>query len=281
MDRAHDVHNFGAIGRHLQRNADEDQYGKERGGHVRHYPVADENTTLYDSLRYRVAHISRNRRRLSQLPMKAVPWWALAAACAAPILLIGGFLFAATLQPPSYDAVRDTISQLAKQGATDSWIMTIALAGVGVCYMLTALGLRPAYPAGRVLLAGGGVATLLIALFRQPRHGYSVSHELAVIAAAVTCCTWPAFGWRRLHPPLLLARTPGLLAAGVSLALAAWYGLESHGALLGIAERCAAAAPPLWLLAVVVTTRHVLAQTNRGGESWRTIPAGENPAGET
>ena len=39
----------------------------------------------------------------------------------------------------------------------------------------------------RGLLATGGLTTLLIALFRQPRHGYSLGHELAVIAAALIC----------------------------------------------------------------------------------------------
>ena len=187
--------------------------------------------------------------------MRAVPWWVVAAACAAPVLLIGGFCVATALQPSSYDPVRDTISELAGQGATDSWVMTSALAGVGFCFLLAAFGLRSAGSVGRVLLAGGGVAVLLIAVFRQPHRGYSLPHELAVIAAGLTCCTWPVFASHRRHPALLLTRTPSIAAAGVSLGLAAWYSLESHGASLGLAERCAAAAPPLWLLAVAVTAR--------------------------
>lgn len=192
--------------------------------------------------------------------MKAIPWWAVAAASASPVLLIGGFFVATAMQPASYNPVRDTISELAWPAATDSWVMTSALAGVGLCYLLAALGLHPARGVGRVLLAGGGLATLLIAVLRQPRHGYSLAHELAVIAAAVTCCIWPVFASHRRHPAPLLTRPPSFAAAGVSLGLAAWYALESHGALLGLAERCAAAAPPLWLLAVVVTTRRALAQ---------------------
>lgn len=192
--------------------------------------------------------------------MKAIPWWTVAAASACPVLLIGGFFVATALQPASYDPVRDTISELAGRGATDWWVMTSALAGVGACYLIAALGLEPARDAGRVLLASGGVATLLIAVFRQPRHGYSLLHELAVIATVATCCTWPVFASRRHHPAPLLTRIPSFAAAGVSLGLAAWYGLESHGALLGVAERCAAAAPPLWLLAVVVTTRQTIAR---------------------
>lgn len=187
--------------------------------------------------------------------MRAIPWWGVAAAIAAPVLLIGGFLVATAIQPASYNPVSDTISELAERGATDSWVMTSALAGLGLCYLLAALGLQPARGFGRIVLASGGVATLSIAVFRSPRHGYSNAHELAVIAAVVTCCTWPVFASRRVHPALLLTRTPSYAAAGVSLGLVAWYALESHGAMLGIAERCAAAMPPLWLLAVVVTAR--------------------------
>jgi len=192
--------------------------------------------------------------------VKAIPWWTVAAAGTAPALLIGGFFVATAMQPASYNPVRDTISELAERGATDSWMMTSALVGLGLCFLVAALGLQPARRLGRVLLAGGGVATLLIAVFSEPPHGYSFAHELAVIAATLTCCTWPVLASHRLHPALLLTRIPSLAAAGVSLGLAAWYALESHGALVGLAERCAAAAPPLWLLAVVVTTRRALTQ---------------------
>ncbi|HLJ08076.1 MAG TPA: DUF998 domain-containing protein, partial [Acidimicrobiia bacterium] len=87
--------------------------------------------------------------------VKAIPWWAVAGAVACPILLIGGFSVAAELQPPFYDPVRNTISELASQGATDSWVMTSALAGVGLCYLVVAIGLWPARSAGRVVLACG------------------------------------------------------------------------------------------------------------------------------
>lgn len=186
--------------------------------------------------------------------MKPIRWWAVVAASASPVLLISGYFVASALQPASYDPIRDTISQLASPGAADSWVMTSALAGVGLCVLVAALGLQPARGFGRITLASGGVATLLVAVFRQPRHGYSLAHELAVIAVAVTCCTWPVFASHRRHPAPLLTRIPSLAAAGVSLGLAAWYALEGHGALLGLAERCAVAAPALWLLAVAVTT---------------------------
>jgi hypothetical membrane protein len=200
--------------------------------------------------------------------VKAIPWWAVGAALAAPVLLIGGFSVATAIQPASYDPVRDTISALAADGATDSWVMTSALAGVGLCYLITALGLRPARRAGRLLLACGGVATLGIAAFRQPHDGYSLLHEFAVIAAALTCCTWPLFASQRLHPASLLTRAPSIAATGVLLGLVAWYALEAHGALLGVAERCAAAAVPLWMLAVVVTSRRAFTRRATSDNRW-------------
>ena len=48
---------------------------------------------------------------------------------------------------------------------------------------------------------------------------------------------------------------PELRGRGVSLGLAAWYALESHGALLGLAERCRGHGAPLWLFAVAVHAR--------------------------
>jgi hypothetical membrane protein len=199
--------------------------------------------------------------------VKPIPWWAVGAATAAPVLLVGGFLVAAAIQPASYNPVRDTISELAEQGATDWWLMTAALVGVGFCYVLAALGLQPAGRAGRVLLATGGIAVLSIAAFRQPDRGYSLPHELAVIGAALTCCTWPVFASRRRPAAFLLARATSTVAVGVSLGLATWYTLESNGPLLGLAERCAATVPPLWLLTVVVTTRHTLNHSPLGDRS--------------
>jgi hypothetical membrane protein len=187
--------------------------------------------------------------------VKAIPWWVVVVGGAAPVLLIGGVFIATAIQPASYDPLRDTISELAGRGATDPWVMTSALVGVGFSYLFAALGLQPAGSVSRVLLAGGGVAVLSIAVFRQPQRGYSIPHELAVIAAALTCCTWPAFASHRRQPALLLTRAPSLAATGVSVVLVAWYALESRGALLGLAERCAAAAPALWLLAVTISAR--------------------------
>ena len=181
------------------------------------------------------------------------------AAGAAPVLLVCGFLVAAALQATSYDPIRDTISSLAARGATDPWAMTAGLIAVGICYLLTAFGLRPARHAGRAALAGGGVATLLIAAFPTPLHGYSRSHALAVIAASTTMCAWPVMAAHRRHRARVLTIPPNAGATAVTFGLMMWFAFEIHGGELGLAERCAAVAPALWLFPVVFMTRRAVA----------------------
>src|SRR5579872_3181784 len=97
-----------------------------------------------------------------------IPLWAVASAAAAPVLLSGGLALAEARQPPGYSAVRDTISALAGLGATDRWVMTAALAGLGACHVVTAAGLRPAGVPARLVLAAGGFGTLAVAAYPQP-----------------------------------------------------------------------------------------------------------------
>ncbi|MGO9054087.1 MAG: DUF998 domain-containing protein, partial [Streptosporangiaceae bacterium] len=76
--------------------------------------------------------------------MRGVPWWGVVSSAAAPVLLVGGWTVAARLQPGSFNAVASTISSLAARGAADRWVMTLALAGAGACYVVTGLALRSA-----------------------------------------------------------------------------------------------------------------------------------------
>ena len=71
-------------------------------------------------------------------PGPAAARWAVASAALSPVATIGGWLVAEALQPPSYSPLRSTISGLAGLGATDRWIMTIALLMVGACHFATA-----------------------------------------------------------------------------------------------------------------------------------------------
>lgn len=188
-------------------------------------------------------------------PPPEVPWWALASAGTAPLLLVGGFTIAASRQPSGFDSVRDTISSLAASGATDRWIMTTALAGLGACYAATGFGLRPAGPVGRTMLVGGGLATVLVAAFPQPAHGNAVSHTIAATVAFTTLGAWPVFAARRRTAVPLLTRRASVTATVAMFGLLLWFVLEANGSHRGLAERSAALAEALWPLFVVVSSR--------------------------
>lgn len=188
--------------------------------------------------------------------MRIVPRWAVLSAVSAPVLLIGGWELAAAHQPGGFDPVRETISALAAQGATDRWIMTTGLAGVGVCHLVTALGLRPAGAAGRLLLAAGGAATVAVATFPQPATGNSSAHIAAAAVAFPALSLWPALAWRR-GATASPGRGASLTAAAVLLGALGWFGFEflTDGTRIGLSERVLAGAQALWPLAAVLLAR--------------------------
>ncbi len=187
--------------------------------------------------------------------MNRIPWWAVGSATAAPVVLGVGLTLAQSRQPSGYDPIRDTISALASHGAADRWVMTSALAGLGVCHIITAAGLRPARASGRMVFAGGGVATVMVAVFAQPAHGSSRAHTAAATVALTALAVWPLFAARRGLGAPLLTRPVSAAASVVLLGLVTWFAADLHGGLRGLAERVAVGAEALWPLAVVITTR--------------------------
>ncbi len=198
-----------------------------------------------------------------------VPWWAVLSASCAPVFLIGGWTLAASKQPPGYDPLVATISALAARGATDRWVMTSALAGLGACHVVTALGLRVAAPAGRATLALGGIATALVAVFPQPVTGTSPKHAAAATVAFAALAVWPALSTKRkagtppgLRPAVALGATVLLVGLSVWLTLA----LRSDTR-VGLAERVLAGGEALWPLAVTLSARRY--RRSRESRSWR------------
>src|ERR1022692_3843035 len=170
--------------------------------------------------------------------MRTVPWWGVISSAAAPVLLVGGWTIAAALQPGHFDSVTSTISALAGYGATDRWVMTLGLAGLGVCHACTGLALRPAAIAGRLLLMVGGLAGLVVAANPLPAGGgTSTPHG---VAAAIS------FTGQGLSP-----------AGAVLFCLLGWFAaeLQGGGGLVGLTERLLAGAEAVWPLAVVLSAR--------------------------
>ena len=164
---------------------------------------------------------------------------------------------AAQRQPEGYDSMVATISSLAARDATDRWLMTVALLGVGVCHGVTASGLRRAAPAGRVVLGLGGVATVLVAVFPLPAAGAAPAHAVAAGVAFGALAVWPALAWRRGgRAPAALRPVVSVAAAVALLGLVAWFGVTlSTGGRVGLAERVAAGAQACWPLVVVLSSR--------------------------
>lgn len=185
------------------------------------------------------------------------PWWALLSATLAPIALVGGWTVAAHRQPATYDVTRDTISALAARGAADRWIMTLGLLVLGACHIVTALGLRVAHPAGRAMLAAGGVGTLVVAAAPEPAHGSSRIHVVAALIAFVLLSVWAVAGTGRDRGGPLAGRL-GSTATGVLLALLLLFGISTaDDSLVGVSERVLAGAQALWPLTAVLVARRV------------------------
>ena len=102
--------------------------------------------------------VGRQPRSPTVVVVPGVRWWGVVSSVVAPVLLVVGWTVAAGLQPRSFNAVTDTISSLAAEGAADQWVMTLALLVVGACDVITGLALRPAASPGRLGLVAAGVA---------------------------------------------------------------------------------------------------------------------------
>ena len=188
--------------------------------------------------------------------MQGVPWWGLVSSAAAPILMVGGWTAAADLQP-RFDPMSETVSSLAAPGATDRWVMTLTFVVVGLCYVVTALALRPARTVGRLILTAGAVAGMLVAVNPEhPGDPYPWPHIICASIGLAGVATWPAGAWRRGHA-VPWALRPAVAAAAVAalLALIAWFAVElvTGSGQTGLAERVAGMAQAVWPLTVVLS----------------------------
>jgi hypothetical membrane protein len=185
----------------------------------------------------------------------SVPWWGVISSFVSPVLLVGGWTIAAMLQPPRFDPVVDTVSALAAIGATDRWFMTLVFLVVGACDAVTGLALRPAAPAGRLILIAGGIAGMMVAV--TPEHlGGSITHAVWAAAGFAALAAWPAGAWRRdPAPPPGLRPAACFGAVAVQLILLACFVAEliTGGRQVGLAERVLGAAQATWPLVVVLS----------------------------
>jgi hypothetical protein len=195
--------------------------------------------------------------------VRGVPWWGVVSSATTPVLLVSGWTIAGELQPQPFDPIRQSVSALAGGGAADRWVMTLAFIVVACCYVTTALALRPAALAGRLVLIAAGLAGVLVAANPQAAPGsFSLAHAF-----------WSALGFALLGGWPLAARRPGpmvpwalrpvaaVCASAVTAGMLAWFLIElmTGGNDLGLAERVLGCAQALWPLLVVLSCRRVMA----------------------
>jgi len=196
--------------------------------------------------------------------VRGVRWWGVVSAAAAPVLLIGGWTVAAGLQPGSFNAVVGTISALAARGATDRWVMTLALAGNGHLLRPDRPGAeasrlaRTTHPDGR---RRGHCASRGEPPAR--RGGSSPAHTFWAAAGFIALAVWPlAAGRRDSRAPAALRPAGSAWAAGVLAGLLLWFGAEliTAGRQVGLAERVLAGAQAAWPLILVLACRRQRAE---------------------
>ncbi|HEX5189870.1 MAG TPA: DUF998 domain-containing protein [Streptosporangiaceae bacterium] len=187
--------------------------------------------------------------------MRDVPWWGVVSATATPVLLVGGWTIAAGLQPQPFDPVKQSISSLAGQGAADRWVMTLTLVLVAICYIITALALRPAAFAGRLVLVAAALAGMLVAASPQAAPGgFSLAHALWSSLGFALLAAWPLAAYRAgPEVPWALRPAPSIGAVAVIATLTAWFLVELvvGGGVLGLAERVVGVSQAIWPLLVV------------------------------
>ena len=201
------------------------------------------------------------------MSVRDVPWWGIASSAASPVLLAAGWTIAASLQARPYDSVADTVSGLAGIGATDRWVMTLAFAMTGACYIVTGLALRPARPTGRLILMAGGLAAILLVAF--PVHtgdGAPRSHILWAAAGVAALAVWPVAASRR-GPAVPWALRPGtsIRMTVTLLVLVAWLCIEliTSAGQAGLAERVVGEAQAACPFVVVMSCGHPVTLTAR------------------
>ncbi|MEU1053292.1 DUF998 domain-containing protein [Streptomyces sp. NPDC005876] len=187
--------------------------------------------------------------------MRSVPRWVLLSSGSAPVLLVTGWAVAASMKGGGYDPVTQTISVLAAYGTPGFWVMTGAFLGLGVCHLLTAWGLRAAAAAGRLALAGGGVAALVVAVLPAPSSGGSLRHGTVAVIGFALLALWPVLAAAGgAAAPWALRPAPAFAATAVMAVGGAWFLFELHrqGA-MGVAERAVTTVQSLWPLVVATS----------------------------
>lgn len=186
---------------------------------------------------------------------EAVRTSALLSAVAAPIVLVAATIVGGFMAPESYDAARQTISDLATI-APGGWVMTLGIGLSGALTVITGLGLRGVRRTARLMLGAAGTCGILVALI--PVNLNEGAHLIVAAGNLGLYAVWPLVTLsRKRSAPRSLRPTASIAASGVLLALLGWVLYETQGGdQLGIAERVCVTANLIWPLVVSFSLRN-------------------------
>lgn len=191
--------------------------------------------------------------RVESAAAMPVPWWALTSSAVLPTLLVTAWVVAGARQAPTYSPIRQTVSVLSGDAATDRWIVTAGLYVVGIAYLVTALGLRALAAAPRAALVVAGLAAIGVASFPEPVRGTSPVHVLCTGIGAITIAVWPALAAQQESVLAAVGVRTTVVAIAVSVALFIWMAIEArHGPMLGLAERVGSGLQSCWPFVVAM-----------------------------
>jgi hypothetical protein len=193
----------------------------------------------------------------------SVPGWTVVSAALCPVLLVGGWIVGGAVQPTSYSPMQQTMSVLAGQTGTDSWLMTGALLLVGATQLATAVGLRDVGAPARLLLVLTGISTIGVASSPEPAPGPTPVHLAFAVSCVFTTAIWPIFVARRNSAPSWAVSIYGCAAVTTFFAaLSGWMLFATFGGGdLGLAERVTSTALGLFPLVVVLSLRQAASRS--------------------
>ena len=198
---------------------------------------------------------------------RQVPSWAAGTALLAPVVLVGGWLIAGSLQPASYSPMQQTMSVLAGYAGTDRWAMTTALLVAGGCQIATGSGLTDVRFSARILLILTGLSTLGIAASPESVTGPTSRHVAFAVSCVVTTAVWPVLVARRgPAQPWVLSVGGCATVTAFFIGLSCWLLIAAlGGGDLGLAERLTSAAQGLFPLVVALALRRTVRDADSRG----------------
>lgn len=188
---------------------------------------------------------------------------AIVSAYLVPVIFIGGTTIAG-LAWPGYNAVHQTISELAAVDAPTRVFTTTVFVLAGLGHLVTVSFARGIGPAGRITYLVGALGSLAVAVFPLPAGGgRSVEHNISAIVGFVLLAAWPLLGMR-LRPgyPWVVRPIGSVLGTVVLTIFCLWFlavWTSTSVPYVGLVERLAAGAESIWP-AVVVTALAVRAR---------------------